>query len=47
MVDLAGGNELYLLKTMDNPVNKIRNTILLRNKGTDQQYHIRIAFDQP
>lgn len=43
-VDLSGGNELYLLKTMDNPVNKIRNTILMRNTGTDPRYHIRIDF---
>lgn len=41
-VDLNGGHELYLLKTMDNPVNKIRNTILLRHTGADPEYRLRI-----
>ena len=40
-VDLKD-HQLYLLKTMDNPVNKIRFSILLRHTGADPQYHLRI-----
>lgn len=40
-VDLKG-HQLYLLKTMDNPVNKIRYSILVRHAGADPQYHLRI-----
>ena len=38
-VDLQEGQELFLLKTKDNPVNRIRNTVLIRSvgdKATDQ-----------
>lgn len=42
-VDLPEGSELYLLKTMDNPVNKIRRTILVRCKGENPRYHLTIA----
>jgi len=41
-IDLTGNHELYLLKTMDNPVNKTRNTILLRNTGTAPRYRLKI-----
>lgn len=36
------GCELYLLKTMDNPVNKIRSTILVRHQGADPEYKLTI-----
>ena len=32
-VDLQEGQELFLLKTKDNPVNRIRNTVLIRSVG--------------
>lgn len=41
-VDLASGQELYLLKTMDNPVNRTRQTILVRSRGENPSYSLRI-----
>lgn len=46
-VELAGGQELYLLKTMDNPVNKIRNTILVRSIAANPHYHLQIKVKRP
>ena len=42
VVDLAAGQELYLLKTMDNPVNKTRNSILVRSNAANPHYHMQI-----
>ena len=42
IVDLADGQELYLLKTMDNPVNQTRNTILVRSNAANPHYHLQI-----
>lgn len=39
---LAEGQELYLLKTKDNPVNQIRNTILVRGRGEKQQFQLTL-----
>ncbi|HBG12491.1 MAG TPA: hypothetical protein DDX68_13465 [Clostridium sp.] len=44
-IDLTGGHQLYLLKTLDNPVNQRRNTILLRNTGTSPHYHLKIMAE--
>jgi len=44
-IDLTGNHELYLLKTMDNPVNQRRNTILLRNRGVSPHYHLKIEAE--
>lgn len=41
-IGLNKNDELFLLKTMDNPVSKIRNTILIRHTGTDPKYHLKI-----
>lgn len=41
-VDLSGGYEMFLLKTMDNPVNKVRHSILLRYIGEDPVYHLSL-----
>lgn len=41
-IDLAEGQELYLLKTMDNPVNQTRNTILVRSNAANPHYHLQI-----
>ncbi len=40
--ELGEGQELYLLKTMDNPVNRIRNTILIRSVSKNPEFHLRI-----
>ncbi|MDO4324588.1 MAG: heparinase II/III family protein [bacterium] len=40
IVSLGDGQELYLLKTMDNPVNRTRNSILVRHKGADAKYQL-------
>lgn len=45
-IDLSGGHELYLLKTLDNPVSQRRNTILLRNTGITPHYHLKIMREQ-
>jgi len=42
VVDLAEGQELYLLKTMDNPVNRTRNSILIRSNAANPYYHMQI-----
>lgn len=41
-IALAQGQELYLLKTKDNPVNQIRNTILIRGQGEKQQFQFTL-----
>lgn len=41
-VNLALGQELYLLKTMDNPVNRTRQTILVRSREENPSYGLRI-----
>ena len=41
-VNLMPGQELYLLKTMDNPVNQIRQTILVRSREESPSYRLRI-----
>ena len=41
-VNLMPGQELYLLKTMDNPVNQIRQTILVRSREENPSYRLRI-----
>ncbi|MCI8889597.1 MAG: hypothetical protein HFG70_16215, partial [Hungatella sp.] len=42
-VELEEGQELYLLKTMDNPVNKIRTTILIRSVSKNPKFHLEIG----
>lgn len=42
VVDLDDGQELYLLKTMDNPVNQTRNTVLIRSRAANPHYHLKI-----
>ncbi|WP_367566385.1 heparinase II/III family protein [Lacrimispora sp.] len=44
-IDLAENHQLYLLKTMDNPVNQRRNTILLRSAETSPHYHLKIMLE--
>ena len=39
---LEDGQELFLLKTKDNPVNQIRNTILIRGQGEKQQFQFTL-----
>lgn len=39
-IALAQGLELYLLKTKDNPVNQIRNTILIRGQGENSNFSL-------
>lgn len=45
-IDLTGNHQLYLLKTLDNPVDQKRNTILLRNTGTSPHYHFEIMAEE-
>lgn len=45
-VNLADGQEMYLLKTMDNPVNKTRNTILLRSREENPVFRLRIEVQE-
>jgi hypothetical protein len=45
-IDLTGNHQLYLLKTLDNPVDQKRNTILLRNTGTSPHYHLEIMAEE-
>lgn len=40
--ELEEGQEIYLLKTMDNPVNQIRTTILIRSNSKDPRFHLTI-----
>ena len=44
-IDLCENHQLYLLKTLDNPVNQTRNTILLRNTGISPHYHLKIMLE--
>lgn len=44
IVDLEENQELYLLKTMDNPVNRIRNTVLIRSTGVNPRFHFTIEL---
>lgn len=41
-IALADGQELYLLKTMDNPVNRVRSTILIRSEDWDPCYRMKL-----
>lgn len=41
-VKVQTNQELYLLKTMDNPVNLTRTTIMLRSKDQNPCYHLKI-----
>ncbi len=38
--------EVFILKTMDNPVNKTRTTILLREKGTTILYQMKLTIKE-
>jgi hypothetical protein len=42
-VDLQEGQELFLLKTKDNPVNRIRNTVLIRSVGDKATYQMQLT----
>lgn len=44
-IDLQEGQELFVLKTKDNPVNRTRNTILIRSAGPRTQYQVRFVTD--
>lgn len=44
-IDLEQGQELYLLSTPDNPVNKTRNTILIRSNVANPHYRLQIIAD--
>ncbi len=44
--ELEEGQEVYLLKTMDNPVNRTRSTILIRSSIPSPEYHLRIKEDK-
>lgn len=37
--------EVYLLKTLDNPVNKTRSTILIRAKGKDIKFDLKLEVE--
>ena len=37
------GQELFLLKTKDNPVNRIRNTVLIRSVGDKATYQMQLT----
>ena len=43
-VNLQEGQELFLLKTKDNPVNRIRNTVLIRSVGDKATYQMQLTF---
>ncbi len=45
-VDSSGNKEVYLLKTLDNPVNKERTTILVREKGTVIEYNMSMEIKE-
>lgn len=38
--------ELFILKTMDNPVNITRTTFLLREKGKEVKYNLRLEMEE-
>lgn len=40
------GKEVYLLKTLDNPVNQTRTTILIREKGTNVVFHLTMEVKE-
>ena len=40
VLSLADDQELYLLKTMDNPVNQIRSSILIRSHCANPTYQM-------
>ena len=46
MVLCLNNKELYILKTMDNPVNITRTTFLLREKGKDVKYNLRLEMEE-
>lgn len=39
-IELKEEQELYLLRTMDNPVNRVRNSILIRSYKSNPEYEI-------
>ena len=41
-IELKEEQELYLLRTMDNPVNRVRNSILIRSYKSNPEYEIVI-----
>lgn len=45
-VALSDGQTLYLLKTMDNPVNKIRTSILVRSIKANPVYRMKIKLSE-
>ena len=45
-VDLAPGQELYLLRTLDNPVSQTRNTLLIRGRGVEQTFRMNIKINE-
>lgn len=46
ILTLADGQELYLLKTMDNPVNQIRSSILIRSKCANPNYQMVLKVNE-
>ena len=44
IIDLEENQELYLLKTMDNPVNQIRDTVLIRQDGRNPGFHLTMEI---
>lgn len=43
-VALNPGQELFLLDTMDNPVNKTRHTLMIRGRGTQQRFNTQLKI---
>lgn len=43
-VTMAPGQELYLLDTMDNPVNKTRHTLMIRGRGVQQCFNTQLKI---
>ena len=43
-IDLALGQTLYLLRTLDNPVSQTRRTLLIRGQGDRQTFSMRIQI---
>ena len=45
-IDLAPGQKLFLLKTLDNPVNQTRSTLLVRGRGKEQHFQMKITIHE-
>lgn len=43
-LSLSAGQEVFLCKSMDNPVNRMRSTLLVRETGTSVRFGVRIDF---